>query len=223
MANYDKLIEIDGIIKQRYPDNVVLDGIINFEKFNKIEIKPKILWILKETHVSTSEAYKNGVFELNASLDENITLHANWKSTWGLVMEISDAIIHDAQIWEDEVPLIERLLKEEVIKQIAIINVKKTGGGAESDQSIINEFYQKDKDIIMAQIEAISPDIIINASRVNALFDDLRIIDKRQINQFDTAKFKNGIIINAYHPNQRNFSHKQYFELVRDCIKAMNN
>jgi hypothetical protein len=223
MADYDKLIELDEKIKERYKNNAVLDGIVNFDKFIDMETNPKILWILKESNIANPEtAYKNGCFPLNESLNEDISKHSNWKRTWELVMEISDAILHNAQDWQDEVPLIDRLLKEEVIKKIAVINIKKTGGGAGSDQKVINDFYQKDKDIINEQISAIAPDIIINASRVDALFNDLKISESKRIDQFDVAKFYGGIIINAYHPNQYNFSHKRYFELVRDCIKMVS-
>jgi hypothetical protein len=220
MADYEKSIKIDGLIKERYPNNAVLDGIVNFNKF--VETTPKILWVLKESNISSPEtAYKKGVFALNESLNEDITKHSNWKMTWELVIEISDAIIHNAQNWQDEVPLIEKLLKEEIIKKIAVINIKKSGGGTFSDQKVINDFYQKDKDIILAQIKAIVPDIIINGSRVEALFDDLKTGKSQPVFQFDVAMFKNGIIINAYHPNQRDFSHERYFELVRVCIKKI--
>jgi len=216
MADYDKLIELDGKIKERYPNNAVLDGIVNYDVFLKTE--PKILWVLKEANIST---YKNGCFELNASLDEDIAGHTNWKQTWGLVMEVSDAILHKAQNWEEEVPLLERLLKEETIKKIAVINIKKSGGGSVSDQKVINNAYEKDKDIIMAQIDAIAPDIIINANHVDALFNDIKTGEIKLVKPFSVAKFKNGIIINAFHPNQRDFSHEKYFELVRDCIKGI--
>jgi len=216
MADYDKLIELDGKIKERYPNNAVLDGIVNYDVFLKTE--PKILWVLKETNIST---FKDGCFLLNDSLNEDLAGHTNWKQTWGLVIEVSDAILHKAQNWEEEVPLLERLLKEETIKKIAVINIKKSGGGSVSDQNVINDAYKEDKDIIMSQIDAISPDIIINANHVDALFNDIKTSESQLVKLFSVAKFKNGIIINAYHPNQRSISHEEYFELVRDCIKVI--
>ena len=215
MANYDRLIELDEKIKERYPNKVVLDGVVNHNIF--IKKSPKILWILKEANAS-EDAFKNEVFELNASLDEDVTAHDNWKSTWGLVMEISYSIFHKAKVWEEEVPLVDVLAKEGTIKNIAIINVKKPGGGSVSDQGVINEYYKKDKDIILAQIEAIAPDIIINCSRVDALFNDIRTTEPNKVNQFYIANFKNGIIINAYHPNNREIKHEQYFINIRDCL-----
>jgi hypothetical protein len=220
MSDDYKLVELDEEIKKRYPHHAVLDGIVNIDKFN-VQTK-KILWVLKESDILDENVYKNGFFQLNDSLNEGVTNHGNWQRTWGLVMEISDAILHNAQDWEEEVPLIERLLKEEIIKNIAVINVKKTGGGSNSDQNIINDFYNNDKCIIKAQITAIEPDIIINASRVKALFNDLKIGDSQKVRQFEVAKFNGGIIIDAYHPNQRSLSHKQYFELIRDCIKTVS-
>jgi hypothetical protein len=136
-------------------------------------------------------------------------------------MEISDAILNKAQNWEEEVPLLDQLIKEDTIKKISVINIKKSGGGSVSNQHVINDAYDKDKDIIMAQIDAIAPDIIINASRVDALFNDIKIGESQLVQPFSVAEFKGGIIIDAYHPNQKDFPHKRYFELVRDCMKAV--
>jgi hypothetical protein len=221
MADYGKLKEIDETIKRLYPNNAVLDGIVDDEIY--ANTTPKILWVLKESNITTPETtYKNGWFGLNDYLREDITEYSDWQRTWGLVLEISDAILHNAQEWENDVPLIDRLLKEEIIKKIAVINIKKTGGGSNSDQLELDNFYEKDKKIILAQIEAIAPDIIINASRVISLFDDLKTTVKQKgPYNFLVAKCKCGIIIDAYHPNNRILTHKRYFEIVRDCIKAV--
>jgi hypothetical protein len=221
MADFNKLKKLDEKIKGLYPNNAVLDGIVDDELYEKTT--PKILWVLKESNITTPETtYKNGCFGLNDYLREDVTGYSDWQRTWGLVMEISDAILHNAQDWKNEVPLIKRLLEEGIIKKIAVINIKKNGGGASSEQETINDHYQKNKSIIMEQINAIAPDIIINASRVKALFSELKTGESRQINQFEVAKYHSGIIIDAYHPNQRDFSHERYFELVRDCIKAIS-
>jgi hypothetical protein len=220
MTNKKKLKKIDEQIINTYKNNVILDGIVNFDIFSKVT--PKILWILKESNITTDVYKDKGWWRLTDYLDEDIKEYHDWKRTWGLVLEISDAIIHNAKTWEDEVPLLERLEKEGTIRQIAVININKTSGGSSSDQAVINTLYQKNKESIMEQIEAIAPDIIINGSRVEALFDDLKISKSQRVFQFDVATFKNGIIINAYHPNQHNFSHERYFELVRDCIKAVS-
>jgi hypothetical protein len=224
MADYGKLKEIDEKIKGLHPNDAVLDGIVDDEIYENEKITPKkILWVLKESNITTPETtYKDGWFGLNDYLRENITEYHDWKRTWGLVMEISDAILHNAQDWEEEVPLVDRLLKEDVIKKIAVINIKKSGGGADSDQGIINASYKDNKGIIFDQIHAIAPDIIINASRVDALFNDIKIGGSQKVYQFDVAKFNDGIIINAYHPNQISITHKRYFELVRDCIKTVS-
>jgi hypothetical protein len=152
-------------------------------------------------------------------------------------LEISWAIMENAQSWEDEVTVGEQLLKEGLMKQLAIIEVKKTFGGGNSDQRVIDSYYEKDKDIIFAQIEAIEPDFIINGSGVKALFNALKNGESKEIAQFQVAKCKckNGkecIIINAYHPAFRHIekdgeilygekAHERYFELIRDCIKQI--
>jgi hypothetical protein len=218
MTDFSRLKEIDEQIKARYPKNAILDGIVSEDEFNIIT--PKILWILKESNITDPSIFKNGWWGLNDYLREDVTAYPKWKSTWGLVMEISDAIIHNAQNWNDEVPLIDKLKEEAIIKKIAVINIKKTAGDATSDQGEINSFYKKDKDIILAQIQAISPDIVINCSRVVELFDDIKTDTAQKIGPFIVAKSNFGIVIDALHPNQRDLPHEKYFEHIRDCIKS---
>jgi hypothetical protein len=218
MVDFSKLKELDEQIKARYPEYAVLDGIVSEDEFNNIT--PKILWILKESNIVDLSIFKNGWWKLRDFLWEDITEYSKWKNTWGLVMEISDAIIHNAQNWYDDVPLTDKLKEEGVIKKIAVVNVKKTGGIASSDQREINSFYKKDKDIILAQIQAISPDIIINGSRVTELFNDIKTDTDQPIGPFAVAKSNSGIVINAFHPNQREISHEEYFKYIRDCIKS---
>jgi len=64
------------------------------------------------------------------------------------------------------------------------------------------------------------------------LFNDLKIGTSKQIGPFKVAKWKGGIIIDAFHPAFRSIekdgiklsgeeSHKYYFELIRDCIRVI--
>jgi hypothetical protein len=225
MNCYEKLKELDKEIKFRYPEKPVFDGIVDFYDDNFNKAKKKILWILKEANMRNWEGEYLDLSEHLRTMDSK---HGSFKTTWRLVLEISYAIMENAQNWEDDVTVGEVLLKEGLMKQLAVIEVKKTFGGGDSDQGEIDTYYKKDKDIILAQIEVIEPDFIINGSGVIALFDDLKNGESKEITPFKVAKckYKNGkeaIILNVYHPNLRGkIKPKQYFELVRDCIKAVS-
>jgi len=220
MGTVMKLKEIDEQIKTRYPGKVILDGIVDPETFEKMETK--ILWILKETNGFGENLEKNGWWSLNESLYEDVGNHTNWKRTWGLVMEITYAIIHKARNWE-EVPLLAHLKdKDNTIRQIAVINVKKTPGNSKSNYKKIKANYHSNKYIILGQIEAISPNVIINCSGVNELFNDLKTGKEQPIAPFYAAKSEYGIIINAYHPNQKTLAKEKYFENIRDCINLIS-
>jgi len=133
-----------------------------------------------------------GWWSLNISLCEDINAHSHWKRTWGLVMEIS----------------------------YAIINVNKTSGTSKSNYKVIDAHYRDNKDIISGQIDAISPNIIINCSGVHKLFNDIKKGEKQPIGPFYVAESVYGIIINAYHPNQRILKKEKYFEYIRECLNV---
>ena len=62
---------------------------------------------------------------------------------------------------------------EYVLDKIALINVNKNGGGSTANTAIIEKNYTDHKDVLMQQIDRISPNVIINCSRVNRLFNDV--------------------------------------------------
>ena len=229
MANYsiikEKLKELDEEIRTRYP-NSILDGIIDWENESYELFEPKILWILKEANMK-------GPDDLSDYLCNYIkTKDSSFRATWKFVLEITNAIIKNAQDWENEVTVGNVLLEEGLLKKIAVINIKKSGGGGRSDMSVINDFYDQDKDIIHRQIQYLAPNIIINASGVDVLFDTLKKGECYNVGVFKVAKQENGIILNVYHPNFRKIkkedemlygenAQKYYFELIRDCIKVI--
>jgi hypothetical protein len=236
MVCYEKLKEIDEEIKARHPEKYVLDGIVDIDGDGFDKADPQILWILKEANMRN---YPKNAFDLSEHLREIESRHSSFRTTWKLVLEISFAVMKKAQIWKNDVPEGRILLKEGFMRQIAVIEVKKSFGGGKSDQTDIDDYYEKDKDIILAQINAIEPDFIINGSRVEKLFNDLKVGESKEIlPPFKAAKCKyksgkNGIIINVLHPAFRYIekdgdllkgedAHEYYFELVRDCIKAVS-
>jgi hypothetical protein len=236
MDCYRKLKELDEEVKTRHPEKYVLDGIVDIDGDGFDKAEKKILWILKEANMRN---YPENYFDLSGHLREMDVRHPSFRTTWKLVLEISFAVMKRAQIWKNDVPEGEILQKEGFMKQLAVIEVKKLFGGGQSGQTDIDNYYEKDKDIILAQIDAIEPDFIINGSRVEKLFNDLKTGESKEIvHPFKVAKCKykngkDGIIINVLHPAFRYIkkggellkgeaAHEYYFELVRDCIKEIS-
>ena len=98
-----------------------------------------------------------------------------------------------------------QFLKDEALKSIAYINVKKLPGHKSSYYKTIHNAYDKHKDILLKQIEYINPDIIIGGSTLGLFINDLGLSRKDIVNHRGLNYFlkDNKIFIEAYHPAQR--------------------
>ena len=79
---------------------------------------------------------------------------------------------------------------------------------------MINKNYELHKDFINQQIELINPDVIINASRVWAVFYNYCGDNFKNIKQFQYGLSNEKLIINAYHPNARYGDAKYYKNIM---------
>jgi hypothetical protein len=202
MVDREQLKRVDAEFEKRYPGKVILDGITNLEIYEKTS--PKILWILKEANSPDSSGW-----DMRPYHNDKLKSYKYWHRSYGLILGVSYALIHTDESFQEY-----KLIPEntETMKNIAFINIKKTGGGASASNENLNDFYQKNKDLLFQQIVSIAPDIIINCSQIGVCGD---LKDSGQ-----GGALKNTICIPAYHPNCRNISHQKYFE---DITKKLNN
>ncbi|SMO92542.1 hypothetical protein [Fodinibius sediminis] len=120
------------------------DGIINNDKYEKSD--PKILFVLKEVN-------KYGGGDL-CHLLKNGPKYQMWHA----VARWSAGILNDFPPFSD---IDNKESKYEAIHSIASINLKKTTGKASANKKRINAFAYRDRELLLKQIELISPDIII--------------------------------------------------------------
>ena len=207
-TDINKLAEINKEFNCRYPGHIIDDGVADFEAFEKVN--PKILWIFKECNDPNKTSWS-----LREFMRTGVKGYPRWKCVWGMPVMISYALVNNIKDFRKIPPEAEI---ERILKHVAAINVKKVGGLSRADDKIVAAYYQKDKDLLLQQIEAISPNVIINCSRVWDLFCDLKVNDVKSIAPFQVAKSKYGPLINAYHPNRRNLSKENYFEIILKCL-----
>jgi len=187
----------------------VLDGITDIKMYKKA--KPRILWILKEANKSTPKEQWN-----HRNFHKEVNNYKLWRQTYQKIIYVSFGMIYDTGKYSD-LPCIdsEALIDGiNVLEMIAIINVNKSGGGSRSSDKQISESYKMNRESILKQIELIGPEIIINASRVWSLYDDL--IGNSQRKKYKDNEYAiNGdrLIINAYHPNAR-YSEEKYYNSI---------
>lgn len=99
----------------------------------------------------------------------------------------------------------------EAYSKIAIVEVKKTSGINESDDSVIREHSRLNKEFIAKQIELLNPSIIICGGMVtwHSLTEDTGLFDREKFSLTDERKAfkcKEKIIVNSYHPSYTKFN-----------------
>lgn len=214
----EKLLkEIDNYFSKKYSEVGVLDGIIQLEEYKKAE--PKILWILKETNTmregQTIPDYQDLREALNICVRNNYL--AGFLDTYSKIMKVSYMILkqHNENLICD---------CKTIFPKLAIINIKKTAGKAKSKD--ITPYFDKEKDIILKQIEAIDPDIIINASKVESILNEgsLNVLERQYVNPFmigiQETQNKKRIVLNVYHPGCF-VSDTKYIGLIKQCFEQL--
>jgi len=193
--------ELDAEIRRIW-NNAVVDGISDLKTFNSAP--RKILWILKEPNKERpKQTWDHREFH-----HKGVHLgYDRWKNTYQKIIKTSYAILAG---WKD-IKLIgfdpdsSYIEGENILSSVAIININKSGGTSSSLGQLIDGQYRAHRDFILNQIKVIDADIIINASRVDALYEDI-LPDPSQNLRKIKVKYKidgKRILINTFHPNAR--------------------
>ncbi len=202
----ERLAQIDAAYKLK---NGVLkkDGIVDPEKF--ASASTRILWITKEANWDNSEDVDLKRFFAD------VTVYRKWKRTCKLIVLVSWGILNNCRTLRD-LPSPEQALP--ILQNLAIVNVNKVGGTSRSWQPAINAAYDRDSALLLEQVEAIHPDVVINASRVDRFFRDLVGSEGKYSrvagSSFECGRNQKLVAVNAHHPNQTKISHEQYVNSV---------
>ncbi len=205
----DSLFDEWEQIIPEYKGKFVRDGIIN-EQFYQTPT-PKILFIMKE---------------LNNPKQKEFDFREWWKE------KIKYAFSHRIAEWSygllNKFPEYKEIRSNKnaahnAIQHIAFMNIKKTGGGGNSELNRMLEQVKINFYFLHRQIEIIEPDIIITGiswkKLRNRLFPDV----KWQESGYDIAigKFKNSKVIDFYHPSSR-ISPATLYNLLKNVIASDN-
>lgn len=212
--------EFDSVIKQEWGLPVVYDGITCIDEYNTAPLK--ILWILKEGNESEGQDERD-----HRDFHTNVAeYYSGWKATYKNIILSTYGMLHNLAY--KDLPTLSDDAKvngEYVLDKIALINVNKNGGGSQADSSVIEDNYTKHKSVLLQQIDGINPDVIINCSRVNRLFNDVadkyglakKQHDARQ--EFDLvvdyAENTKKLVINYWHPGAH-MTDESYQKMILD-------
>lgn len=216
MIKEEKILSVENYFTElkKTDESIIQDGIINLAKYNESSIK--LLWVLKEPH-----CVNGGGWDMREFLSDPLNLthrtdDFKWKKTYKLLMLCSWGILKDFQSWEKSLEDWNTIGSEkmlEVLNSIAYINLKKTPGAEKSIPSQIQKGFHANKELILLQIKAYEPDIII----CGGTFHFMRSI-MEESGVLAEKKF-----IKAYHPNQKSIKHKNYYDSVLIDVQKVSN
>lgn len=218
-----KLQEIEAFFT-RHHSTIKQDGIIDLQSFCQAPLK--ILWILREfNEVSHARQCGGDIrYDLRNLADPHHpqapTFWRGYYRTYGLIAKISWSLLNGGQLPSKPA----RVLAQEVLDKIAVVNPKKWAGGANIDPKEIARFYRQNKDLLHLQIEAINPDIILNASGQSEVFKDLQpALPAIHSGSFSFARQQQSqrVLINVYHPNQKKISHELYWQWIKQGLQTL--
>lgn len=213
MKSIDKTEQLNQLFEEwensipEYKNKFIKDGIINEELFQNAN--QKILFIEKEGNNPKQEAgdfrewWKTEVF-----YGFSYRL-AEW--SYGIM----NSFPAFDTIWENE------KLYHKMIQQIALVNIKKSGGTGNSDFSEMMRHLQMNKEFLCREIDIINPEIIITGVTWNELLHGL-FPGKEWIKSGYTillSRCKNARVIDFYHPSARNGPAASY-SLMQNVVKS---
>ena len=203
-------------IKNDFPaKSFVSDGIIN-EKYWQ-NCQPKILIIMKEVN-----SEKDDFTSLSQLVNDRIGHKSQlWKYiAWHNIGRVTNGLLevhHNMQI----IPIKDAEKdRQEVLKNIAVMNIKKTPGGDSSKDKEILKHAENYSELIKEEIKVINPDIIILGGTYKYLKEILQLEKQSYRIHKDPS---NRVYINAYHPSARIGKGKYYSEVVQSYYNYLIN
>jgi len=192
------------------------DGVV--DPYHWARAVPRLLWILRETNNPAGTWRGNAGAGLGVTLfDWSHRMHKNGTATWRTVAEGSYGLL------EPEAPLGDfdgspsKYLP--ALRSIAVINVKKTGGGSTSQWRELEEAYDRNEEMLWSQIAAIGPDVVIGGNvlwlfRRRLGWTAPKLPRVRSSDAY-ASTVRDGVRwIHAHHPAFRG-SHRGYVERIR--------
>ena len=224
-----RLAELDRLFSSLYEDKV-MERITerNFEmmsgKYQKeqLEIEAR----LKEVTETLNESYEKsrGIRDFLALIRNYQGLHdcerpwTMWRKVAIWTQAIYNAFNDNICEYDDEVL---RSKEKEIIDRIAVVNVKKSNGGSESEYEDLKKYALEDRLEIKRELEIIQPDIIVCGNNLSLL----KLVLGEELQNDDTwdnmlALWKDTLVLDYYHPAVHYPNRVNYYALMAICDVA---
>ncbi len=206
----NEVSQLDERIKSYYKSlpsysdtrQLITDGVVSPADYYDAPVK--IMWLLKEPYCTSNIEGKMGGWSMAKGLYEERSLGKKKDShqTWHPITYISYGIQNGIDQLEKMPKLSANKGLYLSLRKIAFVNVKKIPGKSWSDDKVIEQACSEQGHIVLEQIEAYQPDIVIGGNTVHLLKNILGVTKEDELGSGDFKK--NGcLFINAKHPAQR--------------------
>lgn len=211
----NKTVQLNALFEQWKKDmsletgGFVADGIIDEQLFN--QASKKILFITKEPNNPEQVA---GDFRewWQQRLEGGFSLR---------IAEWAHGLLNDFPVFDN----INEEQRQQAIRRIAFMNLKKVGGGGTAVGSSIIEYVRNYRHYLLQEIDLIQPDIIITGISGKPLREELfgKLDWKASGYGIEIVQFKQAKVIDFYHPSSRNAPAAAYCLLERVVRKPSTN
>jgi hypothetical protein len=182
------------------PD-IVTDGIVNLKSYNAA--KYKILWVLKEANEEGGTGGWSITKKLIRNARDGNKLLKGLANTFTKIIYTTYGILHNLP-WDGMDYIKDKPEMIDVLSSIAYINIKKFPGAAVAVSNELTDAYERDKHIILHQIESYDPDIIICGGTIGYLRSDLGLDEGRMFaGECEYYIQEDKLVIGAGHPASR--------------------
>lgn len=216
----DKKTDVEVVVD--HSDVFISDGPVCPEIWNAEAAGTKIAFILKEAYGE----------EADWSLSEWLRKTGPKSNIWYRVVEwvygLKNTTCEKIARYTPENISFEKSEDKpnEWLSQIAVVNLKKSGGKSSSDEGEIKAYAKADKEEIIRELEILDPDVIVCGGTAGALDSicDGRIKAKHCDNWYyysDVIGSRERLFIDYYHPANRYPALLNYYGLVNIYQQAL--
>lgn len=196
----------------------IQDGVINLDKYFNSKIR--IMWVMKDANSSDDSDWDQR--HAISDLKEDYGIKKDWEKTFQHIVYTTFGILNNKR-W-DEIPFIKDNVDiVEILKSIAYINIKKIPGGSTVTDSTLQMYYNKDKEILIEQLNKLEPEIIIFGNTLKYFKSDLNLDKINKLNIIEYSIHNDKLYINGNHPNYISRggvnAEEHYSEIKEACDK----
>lgn len=227
----DKITELRQLFEQwsttkHDANDFFRDGIIDEETWNSTS--PKILYILKEVHETAKAGNAWSIAEMLSDAAQAPVWNNDLSATWANVIRWTFGLTEPIYTYHPKLHDFGSLRSG--LRRCAVLNLKKTRGGADADMEQVGKAAADNREWIKREIAIIDPDIIICCGTYDIVkwrvFDPNipdHILKSGNICFTGKCPVKEYLFVSHYHPNNRSMRSPDLYNCLATSVLCARN